>query len=113
MGENGKITYLFGATLPSIVCSPLYPSDIEFQSGEVIVDIHVGDTLRWKISPATHGPKGQKTPHIIIKPTDVGLKTAAVITTDRRRYYIKLISRTGDFNPLMGFFLLRFLVLVT
>lgn len=103
LAENGKLVYLYGTTLPVVVCSVMYPSDIELQEGEIIKGVDVGDTLRWKVSISKSGPASNEVPHIIVKPTDVGLETALIINTDRRTYYIKLISKEGDFNPRLGF----------
>jgi type IV secretion system protein VirB9 len=66
--------------------------DLELQPGERVRDLHVGDAVRWKITPAQSGPEGAETTHIVIKPMDVGLVTTMVITTDRRVYYVKLAS---------------------
>jgi type IV secretion system protein VirB9 len=41
---------------------------------------------------------------VIIKPTDIGLVTNLVITTDRRAYTIKLVSRREDWMPRVSFF---------
>lgn len=103
MGENGKLTYLFGETMPSIISSPLQITDIELQPGEIVKDIHVGDAVRWKVSPAKSGPEGFETTHLIIKSTDVGLISTMVVLTDRRTYYFKLISRKKDWIPRISF----------
>ncbi|NQY75138.1 MAG: P-type conjugative transfer protein TrbG [Candidatus Margulisbacteria bacterium] len=101
--ENGKIVYLYGATMPSIVTSPLTLTDIELQAGEVIKNMDIGDSVHWKVMASMSGPNGFEKPHIIIKPTDVGLRTSMVITTDRRTYHIGLVSRQNDFIPYVGF----------
>ncbi|NQY74932.1 MAG: P-type conjugative transfer protein TrbG [Candidatus Margulisbacteria bacterium] len=103
IGENGKVIYLFGASLPSIVCSPLKLSDIELQKGEKIRDIHIGDKHRWKVTPTLTGSGSFETPHVIIKPTDTGLNTTMIIATNRRSYYIKLISQKTSYMPKIGF----------
>jgi type IV secretion system protein VirB9 len=103
MEADGKIVYLYGATLPSVVCSPLQLCDLELQPAEVVKDVHVGDTVRWKVSPALSGPVGGETTHLIIKPTEIGLSTTMVVTTDRRTYHVKLISRRKNFTPRVGF----------
>ena len=77
--ENGKIVYLYGATMPSIVTSPLTLTDIELQAGEVIKNMDIGDSVHWKVMASMSGPNGFEKPHIIIKPTDVGLRTSMVI----------------------------------
>ncbi len=54
-GPDGKVIFLFGETQPSVVCSPLQVCDIELQGGEIVRDVLVGDTVRWKVEPATSG----------------------------------------------------------
>lgn len=55
-GPDGKVVFLFGETQPSVVCSPLQVCDIELQGGEIVRDVLVGDTVRWKVEPATSVP---------------------------------------------------------
>ncbi len=101
--ENGKVVYPYGATLPSVVCAPLRTCDVELQPGEVVRDVHVGDAVRWKVSPAKSGVAGSETMHLIIKPVDHGLATSLVVTTDRRVYHMKLVSRKDNWMPSVGF----------
>ena len=101
--EDGKIVYLFGSTLPSIICSPLSLCDIELQAGEKIKDVYVGDTPRWKVRPALSGSGYNEVTHVIVKPTDNGITTTMVVTTDRRTYHIKLLSRASGWMPRVGF----------
>jgi P-type conjugative transfer protein TrbG len=55
-------------------------------------------------APATQGSGTGAITHVIIKPTDIGLVTNLVITTDRRAYTIKLVSRREDWMPRVSFF---------
>jgi hypothetical protein len=54
-GADGGIVFLFGATLPVVVCAPLYVCDLSLEVGEVVNDINIGDGVRWQITPATQG----------------------------------------------------------
>jgi P-type conjugative transfer protein TrbG len=103
-GPDGSIVFQFGATLPVIVCAPLYVCDLSLEAGEVVNDINIGDGVRWQITPATQGSGASAIIHVIIKPTDIGLVTNLVITTDRRAYTIKLVSRREDWMPKVSFF---------
>lgn len=89
--------------MPTIICSPLMTSDLELQPGENVNDVIVGDTARWMIVVGQSGTPGRESTHIIIKPLDAGLVTTAVITTDRRVYHLKLVSRRKDYNPYVSF----------
>ena len=73
------------------------------QAGEAVNDLNVGDSVRWKITPATQGAGDSLITHVMIKPTDVGLVTNLVITTNRRTYIVKLLSRERDWMPRVAF----------
>ena len=90
-GDEGSVVFGFGTTLPTIVCAPLFVCDLQLQAGEIVNDINLGDSVRWKISPAASGAGANQVTHVLIKPTDSGLTTNLVITTDRRDYVVKLV----------------------
>ena len=102
-GEAGATVFVFGSTLPTIVCAPLFVCDLALESGEGVNDLNVGDNVRWKITPASEGSGEGLITHVIIKPTDVGLITNLVLTTNRRTYTIKLVSREKDWMPKVSF----------
>jgi len=101
--EDGKIVYQYGATLPTVICSPLHICDIELQAGELITEHFVGDKPRWKTVPSVSGTGTNRTPHIMIKPTEAGISTTIVITTNLRTYHIKLVSQNKNWMPRVGF----------
>ncbi|AYD05302.1 P-type conjugative transfer protein TrbG [Neorhizobium sp. NCHU2750] len=102
-GADGKVIFLYGETQPSVVCSPLQVCDIELQGGEIIRDVLVGDTVRWKIEPATSGTSGGQAIHLIVKPSEAGLVTSMVVTTSRRTYHIQLKSHPSQYMARVGF----------
>jgi type IV secretion system protein VirB9 len=102
-GDEGATVFVFGSTLPTIVCAPLYVCDLALQEGEAVNDLNVGDSVRWKITPASQGAGEAVITHVMIKPTDIGLITNLVITTNRRTYIIKLLSRAQDWMPRVAF----------
>jgi P-type conjugative transfer protein TrbG len=102
-GADGKVIFLFGEVQPSVVCSPLEVCDIELQAGEVVRDVLVGDTVRWKVEPATSGEVGGQAIHLIVKPTEPGLITSMVVTTSRRTYHIQLKSHPTQYMARVGF----------
>lgn len=102
-GADGKVIFLFGEVQPSVVCSPLQVCDIELQGGEVVRDVLVGDTVRWKVEPATSGATGGQAIHLIVKPTEPGLVTSMVVTTSRRTYHIQLKSHPTQYMARVGF----------
>ncbi|HEX4136090.1 MAG TPA: P-type conjugative transfer protein TrbG [Bryobacteraceae bacterium] len=103
-GPDGRVMYSFGAGLPTVVCAPLRVCIIELQAGEKIVgEPHIGDSVRWNISPALYGTGDQATAVIILKPQMPGLDTNLLITTDRRAYYLRLISKPDDYVARVAF----------
>lgn len=102
-GADGVVRFIYGATLPTVVCAPLQVCDLQLQPGEVVNNINVGDKLRWSVMPGVSGsPEGQVT-HIIIKPFDAGLVSSMTVLTDRRSYNIKLVSTQSRWMPHVGF----------
>jgi len=102
-GADGTVQFLFGATQPSVVCAVLQVCDIELQPGEVISNFNAGDQVRWRIEPARSGSAAGEIEHIIVKPLDVGLRTSLIITTDRRTYYLQLVSHRTEYMPRVSF----------
>ncbi|NJO54040.1 MAG: P-type conjugative transfer protein TrbG [Bacteroidales bacterium] len=102
-GPDGKVIFLYGEVQPSIICSPLQVCDIELQGGEVVRDVLVGDTVRWKVEPATSGAPGGQAIHLIVKPTEPSLVTSMVVTTSRRTYHIQLKSHQTQYMARVGF----------
>lgn len=102
-GDEGTVTFAFGASLPSVVCSPLYVCDIRLQAGEVVNQMDIGDGIRWKVTPASSGAGPHLTTHLMVKPVDVGLSTNVVVNTDRRTYTIRLVSDKKKWMPAVAF----------
>ena len=101
--DDGYVRFLFGATLPTVVCAPLQVCNLALQPGEVVNNINLGDSVRWKITPSLSGNGGSQTTHLIIKPTDAGLVSSLDIETNKRTYAIKLVSTQASWMPLVAF----------
>ena len=99
ISSNGKLVYMYGASMPTILATPMQICDVELQAGEMINSINLGDTARWEV--VTTKSNGKE--HIIIKPHDSGIETNAVVTTDRRVYHLRLVSTEDSFTPYVGF----------
>lgn len=102
-GPDGKVVFLYGEVQPSVVCSPLQVCDIELQPGEIVRDVLIGDTVRWKVEPATSGGPDAQAVHLILKPSEAGLETSMVVTTSRRTYHMKLTSHHDHYMARVGF----------
>lgn len=100
---SGKVVYVLGATMPTVIAAPMHISDIELEPGEMVQDILVGDSQRWLVETGTSGSARGEINHVFVKPVDAGLSTALVITTNKRVYHIKLVSRRTGTTPYVGF----------
>ncbi len=103
-GPDGRVLFAYGAGLPIVVCAPLRVCMIELQTGEKITgEPQIGDSVRWNISPAMYGQADQTTSVIVLKPQEPGLDTNLLITTDRRAYYLRLVSKPQDYVARVAF----------
>lgn len=98
-GKEGRVVFVFGATVPKVICAPLRVCDVELQQGESIHDVHAGDATRWDIQPALSGI----TPHVVLKPLTAGVETNIVIYTDRRVYHVELVASAKEHMPFISF----------
>ena len=104
IGNDGRVVYTYGAGLPVVVCAPLHVCMVELEPGEKIVgEPHIGDSVRWEISPTTSGTGADSTPILIVKPRIPGLDTTMVVPTDRRAYYIRLQSKPTEYVARVAF----------
>ena len=100
---GGKVVFVHGASLPTIVAAPMQVCDVELQAGETVHEIVVGDSSRWMVDSGTAGSGAGSTAHLFIKPVDSGLESSAVVTTDRRVYHLRLVSQRSGHTPYVGF----------
>ena len=82
--QEGQVYRLYAA--------PEQVTDITLQSGEALISVAAGDTVRWIVGDTTSGSGAAKRTHILVKPSAPGLKTNLVISTDRRVYHLALES---------------------
>ena len=80
-------------------------TDIMLQEGETLSDtgaVAAGDTVRWVIGEASSGTGTGRRTHILVKPTDPGIRTNLVINTDKRTYHVELRSTPGVYMASVG-----------
>jgi type IV secretion system protein TrbG len=80
-------------------------TDIMLQEGEMLSDtgaVAAGDTVRWVIGEAASGSGPGRRTHILVKPTDPGIRTNLVINTDRRTYHVELRSTPATYMASVG-----------
>jgi type IV secretion system protein VirB9 len=103
-GPDGRVLYSFGSGLPIVVCAPLRVCIVELQPGERIIgEPHIGDAVRWNIAPASYGAGETATTVVIVKPQEAGLDTNLLLTTDRRAYYLRLVSKPEEYIARVAF----------
>jgi len=102
LGPDGSVVYVFGFGSPEVVCSPLNLCDIELEKGEQLTsNPSAGDQARWLIQfvPGT----ADISPHLAVKPNDVGIETSLIVYTNRRTYHVHLISDAKKYTSLTRF----------
>lgn len=97
--REGFLQYPYGESEPLVTCLPLRACDVEFEPGEEILNVALGDAERWVAQPAESGGKGGKVAHLVIKPTDFNLMSNAIIYTSRRSYHLALLSPPEGMTP--------------
>lgn len=103
-GADGRVVFVFGETMPTIVCAPLRMCDIELQPGEQVVEApHIGDDVRWNVSPGIIGEGATRQTHVIVKPGEAGLDTNLLIPTNRRMYRLRLVSSETNYVSVVSF----------
>lgn len=83
------VVYPFGETVPTLVCAPDRACDLELEAGEVVDGLALGASDRWEVTQFFEG-EGEVTPHILLKPSDFGLRSNLVVVTNRRSYHLEL-----------------------
>lgn len=103
ISDDGRVIFTYGQSVPTIICAPLRVCDLELEKGEAVQDVDLGDKVRWALKPSISGAGEERTVHVIIKPKDEGLDTNVVISTDRRAYHLRLISRQEEYVTRVAF----------
>ena len=76
-----------------------YTTTIEFEKGETVQYLTLGDTIAWQAHPMGH--------RVHLKPVEPRAVTNMTVVTDRRAYYFRLVGTTPK-DKLDATFLLRF-----
>ncbi len=102
----GRVKYVYGAEMPTLVCSALRVCAIELEASESVVgDTQIGDSDRWSVSLLSYGgAAGVKTPVIAVSPLYKGaFETNLIVPTDRRMYYFRLQSKPDSYMARVSF----------
>ena len=97
--NGGTVLYPFDtATQPLIDCAPLRTTDAQFDAGETITDIAIGDQERWMATPASSGDPRHPTPHLALKPQVPGIETNLTVYTTKHIYHLIARARGHAFE---------------
>ena len=101
VGASGAVEYPYGYSRPTITCAPLHVCSVALQDGEAVTSVSIGDTVRWLLQNVTAGTR----PVMMLKPTQAGLSTNLVVTTDKGRiYYMHLVSSKTEYVPMVSWY---------
>jgi P-type conjugative transfer protein TrbG len=78
--------------LYQVYAAPGRVTVIALQSGEELVTVAAGDTVRWIVGDTSSSTGDALRVSVLVKPIRSGLKTNLVVTTTRRTYLIELTS---------------------
>ena len=78
--------------LYQVYAAPGRVTAIALQTGEELVTVAAGDTVRWIVGDTASGAGESLRVKVLVKPIRSGLKTNLVITTSRRTYLVELTS---------------------
>jgi P-type conjugative transfer protein TrbG len=90
--EPGVTVVPFGTAAPELECETLRVCAIELETGERVVKTYLGDGERWKVDVQLSQEGGVK-PLVVLKPTECGIETNLIVSTDRRIYDVLVKSR--------------------
>lgn len=102
-GNNGEIELIYGLSQPHILTAILQVTDIQFEVGETITSIHLGDTARWVVEHIKANTRYGYQDHIVVKPKDINLLTSLIVVTDKRTYHLQLKSNDKLYYPMVKF----------
>ncbi|OIN82954.1 TrbG/VirB9 family P-type conjugative transfer protein [Francisella sp. TX07-6608] len=91
--------------IPLLECSPMQLCKVILEKGELINSINFGDQTRWKESTAYIGNEqaGDGSWVIMIQPNQSNISTTLDISTDKRMYRFKVISRAKIISQTVNF----------
>lgn len=105
IGDN-VVTYPFGVGEPKVVCIPQHACMVEFQAGEKISNVVIGDSESWDAQLINAGEGHNSRDMVVLKAVyGSGARTNMMVTTDKRIYNIALQSvNRGQYTPRVNFY---------
>lgn len=102
-GEDGSVQYIFGSSIPTVICTRMYACVVRLQQGERLTYIQVGDKHRWSVKETVFGSGHTETTAMVVKPLESNITTNMILTTDRRIYTIVMKSAQHEWMPSVSF----------
>lgn len=103
-GNDGRLRYVYGAGLATVVCAPLHLCTVELELGEVLnAKPTVSDELHWDVLEMAVGAGDATQTLITLRPHKSGLDDNLLITTDRRSYYLRIVSKPAQYMARVAF----------
>jgi P-type conjugative transfer protein TrbG len=92
-GSGGRVLFTYGQHLPTVVCAVLQVCELDLEAGEKLIQdsIDWGDH-RFEVTPRIAGTGIGEFTYLVLKPTESGLDTTMTVGTNKRSYYVRLIS---------------------
>ena len=103
-GRDGRVLYTYGQGVPTVVCSTLQVCELDLEPGETITK----DALDWgdhrfELVARTAGSGPEQFTYLVVKPTEPGLDTTVTVGTDKRLYYVRLVSTDHEHMARVAF----------
>ncbi len=101
---DGRVLYTYGQGVPVIVCAILQVCELDLQAGETPVH----DALDWgdhrfEVASRTSGSGSNEFTYLVFKPQQAGLDTTLTVGTNKRPYYVRLVSTSHDHMARVAF----------
>ena len=103
-GPDGRVLYVYGQGVPTVVCAVFQVCELDLEAGE----LPKKDALDWgdhrfEVAARTAGSGNQEFTYLVLKPTEPGLDTTMTIGTNKRPYYVRLVSTSHDHMARVAF----------
>lgn len=90
---NSISTYVYyEGKIYDVYFTPSNVTDIRLEAGESVVNIILGNPNAWICEQIVAKENEEEYVHIFIRPLNVNMQSDCVIATDKRMYYLRLIS---------------------
>lgn len=103
-GPDGRVLYTYGQGVATVVCSTLQVCELDLEPGETMTK----DALDWgdhrfEVVARVAGTGPDQFTYLVVKPTEPGLDTTMTVGTDKRLYYVRLVSTDREHMARVAF----------